>query len=426
MPRRLLGTLRNLGQYAIQNTSKWTKRKRGPGDKENISHDGYNLLPVRKRARLTPSSLTITPDLPSLAVAPDPPSDLEEARPQVHAPSPIAIEDPLAPATFSEDPLVPITVDVTAEPFPSDSQITFDTPETPNTIEDSCNNIPYDSNNSNLFAYTPSHQQSPTIPAALAALHDIEATLKPPRKKGGYKDVHINSFTRERMETMRTFLSHYTNGSSDVCGQWIAASRRTSTGMSKHDWFARNLCLLTKKYVKDRGCLPANPYGVWNESLLDDEDFVSELTLHLQSVGKYVCAADIISYLAQLEVKERLGLERPVCLTTAKRWMDQLGYRWKWTFKGTYIDGHKHEDVMDYCQNIYLPIGQRLRHTPASGTTMVWRLKMSLCLTRALPTNLLLSGIMTSQPFMPMIGELLVGYTARKIQHPMPRVRVLP
>lgn len=43
-------------------------------------------------------------------------------------------------------------------------------------------------------------------------------------------------------------------------------------------------------------------------------------------------------------------------MATAQQWMKKLDYRWtKTSLKGQYVDGHKHEDIVAYCQNVFLP-----------------------------------------------------------------------
>ena len=34
--------------------------------------------------------------------------------------------------------------------------------------------------------------------------------------------------------------------------------------------------------------------------------------------------------------------------TTARNWLKKMGYRYKKYQKGVYIDGHEHEDVVEY------------------------------------------------------------------------------
>jgi hypothetical protein len=47
------------------------------------------------------------------------------------------------------------------------------------------------------------------------------------------------------------------------------------------------------------GCenLPLNIYSTWNTSVLEDEDFMQKLLLHLQGIGKYIRANIFITTL---------------------------------------------------------------------------------------------------------------------------------
>ncbi|KIK33086.1 hypothetical protein CY34DRAFT_792352 [Suillus luteus UH-Slu-Lm8-n1] len=42
----------------------------------------------------------------------------------------------------------------------------------------------------------------------------------------------------------------------------------------------------------------------------------------------------------------------------AQQWMSKLGYQWKEEEKGLYIDSHEQEDVVEYRQNVFLPVWQ--------------------------------------------------------------------
>lgn len=110
-----------------------------------------------------------------------------------------------------------------------------------------------------------------------------------------------------------------------------------------------------------------NQFGTWNTSRIHDEDFSTEIQLHLQGIGKYVKAMDIVYYLDQANVKQRLGLARTVSHATAKRWMKVLGYRWTKTPRGQYIDGHERDDVVAYRQMTFLP-----RMAALETRTLTW------------------------------------------------------
>ncbi|KIK78535.1 hypothetical protein PAXRUDRAFT_16819 [Paxillus rubicundulus Ve08.2h10] len=90
-----------------------------------------------------------------------------------------------------------------------------------------------------------------------------------------------------------------------------------------------------KSYVLDRITPPTNPYGMWNSSCLEDPDIANEIHEHLQSIGKYVRAQDIVNYLDKEDVRTRFGMKKTISL-------------------GQYVDGHEQDDVVWYHQNVFL------------------------------------------------------------------------
>ena len=82
----------------------------------------------------------------------------------------------------------------------------------------------------------------------------------------------------------------------------------------------------------------------------EDPDFAHDLRLYLQSKGRLAQPQHIVEFTALPEVQEKLKLKKPVSQATAKRWMGRLGYLWRRTFHGQYIDGHEREDVVAYRQ----------------------------------------------------------------------------
>ncbi|KAF9508679.1 hypothetical protein BS47DRAFT_1282363, partial [Hydnum rufescens UP504] len=123
---------------------------------------------------------------------------------------------------------------------------------------------------------------------------------------------------------------------------WIAASLVAATAAGKGQWLARCLREWCHAYIKDSKNLPTNAYGRWNVSMLvSDEDLAQDITLHLQGLGPFISALDIVRYLDTPEIKTRLGLERSISLKTASRWMRLMQYRWGKEPKGQYVDGHE-------------------------------------------------------------------------------------
>jgi hypothetical protein len=170
----------------------------------------------------------------------------------------------------------------------------------------------------------------------------------------GYKDDGLDNWTKTRLESIASFLTHYTNPSSPGYQTWMAASLLTANGKGKSSWWARELHEATKAYVEDRINVPTNLFGRSASSRLNDPEIANEIHVHLQSVGTYVRAEDIVDYLNRDEVKARLELKKTISLATAKRWMKCMDYRWVQDHRGQYVNGHEREDVVNYRQNVFL------------------------------------------------------------------------
>ncbi|KIK76705.1 hypothetical protein PAXRUDRAFT_169069 [Paxillus rubicundulus Ve08.2h10] len=136
---------------------------------------------------------------------------------------------------------------------------------------------------------------------------------------------------------------------------WIAASLQAAHSFQASSYTAKNLRKWAQSFISDRTDLPINLYGSWNVSLLNKGELAKEIHMHLQTIGKYVSAADIIQFLDTPDVKERYALKKTISLTTAQRWMHMMDYRWTKAPSGQYIDGHECEDVVKYRQTTFLP-----------------------------------------------------------------------
>ena len=105
---------------------------------------------------------------------------------------------------------------------------------------------------------------------------------------------------------MKMFLWSYINSESNAqstCGShWCTASLDTAQAAEHGPWLAQQLREWTQTFILDRKS-PFNIYGCWNVSILEDEDLAQRIHLHLQSIGQYVKAADIINYLNTPEMK---------------------------------------------------------------------------------------------------------------------------
>jgi len=199
---------------------------------------------------------------------------------------------------------------------------------------------------------------APDFPSAKDALRDLKLLLKPQRLRGiGHKDPELNPFVRERMEAVRSFLVNYTqregNGSNHH-GQWSAASLACAKSYEKGPYHARKLREWARSFISDRSDLPINPYGTWSASVLDDEDVVADIHLHLTTIGKYMRALDIVHFTGTPKMLRRLDRKKPVSLTTAQRWLKRHEYRWTKNPSGQFVDGHERADVVHYRQTVFL------------------------------------------------------------------------
>ncbi|KAJ7495129.1 hypothetical protein FB451DRAFT_1019630 [Mycena latifolia] len=151
---------------------------------------------------------------------------------------------------------------------------------------------------------------------------------------------------------MISFLRLY---ASNGYNQWAKSADIIAKSAGKGSWLSQRIREWAVNFIWDEKNLPTAEYGKMNGSVLEDEDLVQELHLHLQGIGKYVCAQDIVNYMATDEMKVRLNLKKGISLRTAQRWMKRMEYCWTAEPKGMYSDGHEREDVVAYRQNVFLP-----------------------------------------------------------------------
>lgn len=205
-----------------------------------------------------------------------------------------------------------------------------------------------------LLEATGRYVEPPSPDLVQNAITSLEELLRLRRATGPRRvDPKLNLLFRTRLETMAAFLRLYrASDYKDWTGSSLAAAQAAGRGV----WLSRRLREWVHDYIKT-GRVPENIYGRWNSSILDDEDLAMEILLHLQGIGKYVRALDIVHYLQTPEMKARLNLSKPISERTAARWMNSpaLGYRWGKTPQGLYADGHEREDVVDHRQTVFLP-----------------------------------------------------------------------
>jgi hypothetical protein len=212
-------------------------------------------------------------------------------------------------------------------------------------------------------------RQAPTQLQAGAALKHLKNVLHPPRKTGaGYQDPKIDPFARIRMEGMQTMLNFYTNPRSTTFDKWGASACQAAISLGRGQYCARQLAKLSRQFIQDNTILPVNPYGNWNESLLADEDLASDISLHLQELGKDISAKKVVQFLTREDIKEKHGITKNISQRTACRYLKSLGYRFAAPKKGQYADGHERADVVWYREKKFLPAWQEIQDRMYSWT----------------------------------------------------------
>ena len=87
------------------------------------------------------------------------------------------------------------------------------------------------------------------------------------------------------------------------------------------------LAALAREFILTREVLDVNPYGEWHESMLSDEDLADDIRLFLQTLGSDITAQKPVDYLNDPSVRALHGIDKTISLTTARRYLDELGYR---------------------------------------------------------------------------------------------------
>ncbi|KAJ7075762.1 hypothetical protein C8R43DRAFT_1092969 [Mycena crocata] len=126
-------------------------------------------------------------------------------------------------------------------------------------------------------------------------------------------------------------------------------------GPSRDVYCARQFAKLSREYIACRKVLPVNPFGKWKQSMMADKDLATDVREHLQELGKFITADKLVDYLSREDVMDKHGLDKKISVRTARRYLNELGYRFKSEKKGQYSDGHKRDDVVYYREEIYLP-----------------------------------------------------------------------
>ncbi|KAJ6455552.1 hypothetical protein C8R47DRAFT_934077, partial [Mycena vitilis] len=187
-------------------------------------------------------------------------------------------------------------------------------------------------------------------------IENLQNLLHPRRSMGrGHTQTKLDLVTSARLECVIRFLRLYkTSGYSGWTLHSESVARASGKTGSK-TWLGRKLREWAINFCADSKNIPNHMYGRFNASIMSDEDIAGDIHLHLQSLGKWVSAKEIVRYVATPDFQARLSVKRKITIRTAQRWMKKMGYRWKREPKGMYSDGHERDDVVKYRQTVFLP-----------------------------------------------------------------------
>jgi hypothetical protein len=179
----------------------------------------------------------------------------------------------------------------------------------------------------------------PPFEDAQRAHLDLVAILAPRRGNGqGHSAFEGDEVLRKRLGMMRQHLWLYTHPDEQERLGWQHASEKAASINERSRWTAKHLRQWSRRFLDDREDLPFSLNGAWKKSMLDrSEGLVQAIHLHLQSLGPYICAMDIVRYLGDPEVQQEHGLTHGISLATAKRWLEAMDYRWSKTPKGEHL-----------------------------------------------------------------------------------------
>lgn len=216
----------------------------------------------------------------------------------------------------------------------------------------------------NLTVKKKSHQFCfpPSIAEVEKAYADLSTILKPHRKGYGYKDPGLDRIVTEQLLAMKLFCYNYTTiQKTRNSPKWQATSLTTANSLRGTTYMARNLHKWTRAFIADPEFVPKHHQkGRSGHSHINDEDFVQELHLHLQTVGEYCTTEDIVCYVSDPEILAKLNWTKTISHAMAHQWMKKIGYWWRAHPHGQYTDGHERSDVVEYRDKIFLPAVEKL------------------------------------------------------------------
>jgi hypothetical protein len=151
------------------------------------------------------------------------------------------------------------------------------------------------------------YEQAPGIEKAAAALAVLIKLLFPDQVSARHQDPFEGErLLRKQMDMVKDLLMLYAHPNSNKREGWMAASL---TVARLHQRSAKQACSIRKwarRFIVDQDDLLISSYGTWAASMLDRGELAWEIHDHLQTIGKTVCAQDIVDFLADSEIQKKI------------------------------------------------------------------------------------------------------------------------
>jgi hypothetical protein len=363
MPLKRKFNLKNLGSWVPLKTKKKKHNHSQDGNKENVRPHAKWLenstLTTQKTSQIAPENPLKPQSCPvSPQWFPQEPIPLIPAH-QLYPPNQLLVSQ-----TTDITPLDVATMDVGA--CEDDEEGSWDD-DGPSTSHSDCQLIEDTNDKSDepekkkkgLFSFPP------TLDEIEKAFTDLRNILRPRTESGhGFRDLGLDRIVAERLSAMKLFCYNYIDMQKGQLNspQWQAASLQTAKSLGGSSYMAWSLRDWTRAFLANPDFIPEhNQKGRAGHSLIDDEDFIQELHLHLQSVGEYCTTEDITHYIGHPDILAKLNRMKTISHATAHQWMRKIGYRWTAHPHGQYADGHERPNVVEYRNKTFLPAVHKLK-----------------------------------------------------------------
>ena len=166
------------------------------------------------------------------------------------------------------------------------------------------------------------------------------------------KDKSLNVFLHARVMAMVGALNLYLDP--DLSYTWREASLIASKAQGHGIYHSRNIRKWILQFLTT-GELPLHRYQGTRSEILQHEDISSLIKLKLIERCKngFINASEVVNIVASQEIQEMLEdadiNQCSISEHTGREWLKKLDYRYHHKRNGMYIDGHEHEDIVEYC-----------------------------------------------------------------------------